>query len=125
VSSAGDVNGDGLDDLIVGGLFAGDTYGQSAGQAFVVYGKENWAGTLDLADLDGTNGFQLIRGASYDNIGFSVSSAGDVNNDGFDDLLVGATTGGESTTYVVFGGNFNNAAVQVAADDLSMPIGSG
>jgi Ca2+-binding RTX toxin-like protein len=125
VSSAGDVNGDGLDDLIVGGLFAGDMYGQSAGQAFVVYGKENWAGTLDLADLDGTNGFQLIRGASYDNIGFSVSSAGDVNNDGFDDLLVGATTGGESTTYVVFGGNFNNAAVQVAADDLSMPIGSG
>jgi hypothetical protein len=89
----------------------------------VVYGQANWAGTLDLADLDGTNGFQLIGAASCNNIGFSVSSAGDVNKDGFDDLLVGMPTAGES--HVVFGGNFNNAAVQVvdAADEFA--IGSG
>jgi hypothetical protein len=116
VSSAGDVNGDGFDDLIVGSPY------DSAGEAYVVYGKANWQGTsaLDLGALDGTDGFALI-GAS----GHSVASAGDVNSDGFDDLIIGAPFDGNGgRSYVVFGGNFNGAAtVQMAsaADELSMP----
>ena len=129
VSSAGDVNGDGYDDLIIGAPFADGPGEESVGQAYVVYGKANWTGApaLDLADLDGTNGFQLIGGDAYDRSGISVSSAGDVNNDGFDDLLIGAPFRGTGESYVVFGGNFNNAAVQVAnaTDEISMPIGSG
>ena len=58
-----------------------------------------------LADLDGTNGFRLDGIDAGDLSGFSVASAGDVNGDGFDDLIVGAPgadlDAGES--YVVFG----------------------
>ena len=112
VSSAGDVNGDGFDDLIVGAPGAESAGGADyEGESYVVFGKASWAGTpsLDLATLDGTNGFRLIGIDEYDRSGFSVSSAGDVNGDGFADLIVGAPMprrrwrydAGES--YVVFG----------------------
>ena len=59
-------------------------------------GKASWAGTpaLDLAALDGTNGFTLIGSNALDFSGTSVSSAGDVNGDGFDDLIVGTFQAG-------------------------------
>ncbi|MBE9196860.1 FG-GAP repeat protein [Synechocystis sp. LEGE 06083] len=110
VSSAGDVNGDGFDDLLIG-AFGGDPNGQSyAGESYVVFGKSGgFSSSLNLADLNGSNGF-VINGIDLsDDSGYSVSSAGDVNGDGFDDLLIGASGGdpngvsnaGES--YVVFG----------------------
>jgi len=119
VAAAGDVNGDGFADVIIGTRYAEGTSGApNEGESYVVYGKANWAGapSLDLATLDGTNGFRLAGVDAYDLSGYSVSSAGDVNGDGFGDLIVGApiatnapgtTTVGES--YVVFGGNFSGA----------------
>jgi hypothetical protein len=114
VSGAGDVNGDGFDDLLIGAYFASPTgYAQGAGESYVVFGKPNWSATptLDLATLNGTNGFTLFGGDTGDFSGRAVSGAGDVNGDGFDDLLIGALFGdaagnaklnaGES--YVVFG----------------------
>ena len=113
VSSAGDVNGDGYDDLIIGAR-GGDPNGESdAGETYVVYGGANAPGTdgvLALSALDGTSGFAFTGIDRYDNSGFSVSSAGDVNGDGYDDLIIGATgadpneafNAGEA--YVVFGG---------------------
>ncbi len=108
VSSAGDVNGDGIDDLIVGALGA-DPNGSGSGSAYVVFGTTGgFSQTVDLDDLDGTNGFELTGGAAGDRLGSSVHSAGDVNGDGIDDLIVGAystnTTGaGTGSGYVVFG----------------------
>jgi hypothetical protein len=125
VSSAGDVNGDGFADLIIGAPGAESVGGAfEEGESYVVYGKANWVGTpsLDLAALDGTNGFRLIGVDQSDRSGFSVSSAGDVNGDGFADLIVaalfaesagGATSEGES--YVVFGGNFNGAVTHLGS----------
>jgi hypothetical protein len=117
VSSAGDVNGDGFDDLIVGTPFADNgQYGE--GESYVVYGKANWVGvsSLDLETLDGTAGFRLIGIDAGDASGRSVSSAGDVNGDGFADLIIGApaaeSAGGpesDGESYVVFGGNFTGA----------------
>ena len=111
VSSAGDVNGDGYDDLIIGARGA-DPNGERSGETYVVYGGAHAPGTegvLDLSALDGSNGFILKGIDAYDRSGFSVSSAGDVNGDGYDDLIIGAyraDPGGESSgqTYVVYGG---------------------
>ena len=111
VSNAGDINGDGFDDVIVGAYLA-DSNGYHSGSSYVVFGKASgFDATLDLSGLDGANGFRLDGVAEKDASGQSVSSAGDVNGDGFDDLLVGAS-GAEpngflsGSSYVVFGKAF-------------------
>ena len=60
------------------------------GRAYVVFGKASgFAAPLDLSTLNGSDGFRLDGIDACDLSGFSVSAAGDVNGDGFDDLLVG------------------------------------
>ncbi len=110
VSGAGDVNGDGFDDVIVGARGADPGGDSFAGESYVVYGKPTgFASALDLSTLDGTNGFRIDGIDAGDQLGRSVSGAGDVNGDGIDDLIIGAygaDPGGDSTageSYVVFG----------------------
>ncbi|MCT7950580.1 putative Ig domain-containing protein, partial [Ancylothrix sp. C2] len=88
VSSAGDVNGDGLADLIVGAFRADPSSRTDAGKSYVVFGKTNNT-AIDLSSL-GTGGFIINGEAASDQSGISVSSAGDVNGDGLADLIVGA-----------------------------------
>ena len=108
VSSAGDINGDGFDDLIIGADGA-DPNGNYSGSSYVVFGSGGeFSSTLNLSTLNGINGFRLDGVAERDFSGFSVSSAGDINGDGFDDLIIGARgaapNGGYSgSSYVVFG----------------------
>ncbi|MBE9242900.1 beta strand repeat-containing protein, partial [Synechocystis salina] len=118
VSSAGDVNGDGFDDLLIGAFFADPNGVSDAGESYVVFGKSGgFSSSLNLSDLNGSNGFVINGIDSDDRSGFSVSSAGDVNGDGFDDLLIGAFGGdpnGQSSageSYVVFGksGGFSSS----------------
>ena len=110
VSNAGDVNGDGFDDLLVGasGADSSGTYDYDAGSSYVVFGRaSDFAATLDLSSLDGNDGFRLEGVAEDDRLGGSVSSAGDVNSDGFDDLIIGAPGADPSgSSYVIFGGDF-------------------
>ena len=135
VSAAGDINGDGLADFIVGAERA-DPHGVSSGEAYVVYGQAGRSfSSFDLADLKdvgagganegGQLGFVIEGATSSDRIGSSVSAAGDINGDGFDDLVVGGynagtTLNGES--YVIFGGNFTGAVTHAGtsgADSLT------
>ncbi|MEA5620018.1 Calx-beta domain-containing protein, partial [Cronbergia sp. UHCC 0137] len=106
VSSAGDINGDGIDDLIIG-AFSADPNGDNSGQSYVVFGRNNgFSSSINLSQLNGSNGFIINGIDEFDNSGFSVSNAGDINGDGIDDLIIGARYGGYSgRSYVVFGKN--------------------
>jgi hypothetical protein len=124
VASAGDVNGDGFDDVIVGADGA-DPNGNTSGASYVVFGRASGFGaTLALSSLDGTNGFRIDGVAASDESGFSVASAGDVNGDGFADLVVGSPFGPAysryGASYVVFG----KASGFAATVDLSSLDGS-
>lgn len=111
VSSAGDVNGDGLADLIIGARDASPAGRQFAGRAYVVFGKTDGA-VVDLAALSNpanTLGFAIDGALARDRAGMAVSAAGDINGDGLADVLVGsseASAGGpyaRGVTHVVYG----------------------
>ena len=104
VSSAGDVNGDGYADLIIGAYGANSTKPFS-GAAYIVFGKtQGFSANLNLSTLDGTNGYKISGENTYDFSGSSVSSAGDINGDGFDDLIIGAYNNNyNGAAYVIFG----------------------
>jgi len=91
VSAAGDIDGDGLDDLIVGADRTDPNANTDAGSGYVVFGKNSpFAASLALSALNGSDGFRLDGAAAGDRAGYSVSAAGDINGDGVDDLIVGA-----------------------------------
>lgn len=108
VSAAGDLNGDGIDDLVIGAPDA-DPNASRAGAVYVVFGNgEGFTSPLNLSTLNGINGFVIHGEAQFDAAGSSVSAAGDFNDDGIDDLLIGApyvSTAEDFTgaAYVVFG----------------------
>jgi Ca2+-binding RTX toxin-like protein len=106
VSFAGDVNNDGYGDLIIGAANA-DPHGMTSGASYVVFGRAGGFGSsINLSSLNGGNGFKISGNVQLDNSGHSVSSAGDINGDGFDDVIVGATGVGEfdhGASYVIFG----------------------
>jgi hypothetical protein len=104
VANAGDVNGDGLTDILIGADEATVDGDALAGAAYVVHGKTN---TLPV-DLDtlGGGGYHIEAADAGDRAGAAVANAGDVNLDGRPDQLVGATLAGsglEGAAYVVFG----------------------
>jgi len=106
VSTAGDINNDGYDDIIIGAR--GKNSNQGA--VYVIYGGEESAFlNIDLSttSLDPlTTGFTIIGNAIGDYFGYSVSTAGDINNDGYDDILVGAhgKNSFQGAAYVIYGG---------------------
>ena len=129
VSGAGDVNGDGLDDLIIGARGA-DPNGNDSGASYLVFGKaDSDAVELSLLEL-GIGGFAINGVDIGDRSGYSVSEAGDVNGDGFDDLLVGAKDAdpngtGSGASYVIFGGQGVSVSADVGDDGANRLTGDG
>ena len=110
VGRAGDVNGDGYDDFLIGADSADADGNVDSGEVYVVFGKGmGFSATIDLSTLDGTDGYRLDGIDAGDQAGFSVSTAGDINGDGYFDILVGArgadpgTDSDAGETYLIFG----------------------
>ncbi|HEY4940495.1 MAG TPA: hypothetical protein VII56_03630 [Rhizomicrobium sp.] len=130
VAAAGDVNGDGFGDLIVGN--AGESpHGAGSGASYVVFGgPSGFPATVDLSTLDGSHGFKISGAAAGDHAGSSVAAAGDLNGDGLADLIVGAdgvdslgrTDSG--ATYVIYG-QLPSAAVNLTGSDIGQNLVGG
>ena len=118
VGTAGDVNGDGFADVIVG-ADGNDAGSANAGQAFLYFGGPDMDEVADLA---------LTGEAADDRFGVTVGTAGDVNGDGYDDLIVGAygnDAGGTDAgrAYVYFGGAGPDATADVVVTGTTSDIG--
>lgn len=91
VSIVGDVNGDGLADVLVCAALT-DLYSRfRAGQCYVIFGNNKWPVEINLSDLNGINGFMINGAEAIDLMGESFNGAGDINGDGLADIMVSAT----------------------------------
>lgn len=103
VSQAGDTDGDGYDDVLVGAYAYTSTFTSSAGKAYVFYGDGSGASASSNTRLTASDG------ATGDEFGFDVSGGGDVDGDGYDDVIVGAvldsvsSRGSQGSAYVFYG----------------------
>ena len=138
VSSAGDINNDGYDDVIIGANFADPGGRIDAGEAYIIYGN-SIISDIDLSETDTTSptyfssarGFKISGGNSDDRLGVSVSKAGDINNDGYDDIVVGAhlsDPGGRinaGEAYVIYGnGTLSDIDLSITDTTSSTYFGS-
>src|SRR3982751_4450412 len=115
VAPAGDVNGDGFTDLIVGDP-SNSSVAQFAGRAYLFVGPLT-------SDIDTSKAIATISAEAFgDNLGFSVASAGDVNGDGFDDILIGARSnddnGIQSGRVYLFYGPVSGSLAATSADAI-------
>ena len=79
------MNGDGYADIVIGAPLNGDG-GDNAGKAYVIFGGATGFGTIDLDNLQPSEGFAIQGDKEVDLAGISVSGGGDINGDGFDDV---------------------------------------
>ena len=104
VAAAGDVNGDGLADIIVGDSGFRLPDGTQAGRAFVIFGSRSPT-DVDVRALPETRGYALVPPTSYSDFGWQVAGVGDVNRDGLADVAVSAQSGAAPffEVHVVYG----------------------
>ncbi|PYF10332.1 hemolysin type calcium-binding protein [Rhodobacter viridis] len=116
VGSAGDVNGDGIGDIVIGAPGLGPDSESRSGGAYVIFGRNVAAGadpfgTLDLGALAALDGLELTGCGAGASLGVSVAAAGDLNGDGLDDLILGAPglasdPTAQGAAVVIYGGSF-------------------
>jgi len=112
------MNKDGVTDLILGAY--GGTVDNNAGSSFILFGKsDGFSASMDLSTFDGVNGIGFTGVATEDLLGYAASPAGDINNDGIVDILLGswkASPNGlfSGEAYIVYGRAGINPVLNVA-----------
>ena len=129
IDSAGDVNGDGFDDIIIGAAYADVGGLANAGAAYVVFGTDRgFAADISLSSLNGVNGFAVVGVGANEFIGAVVAGAGDLNADGFDDIVLtrgsgdGGSSGPANEILVVYGRS-NGFPATIGSNMISGPNG--
>ncbi|MCX2764795.1 HYR domain-containing protein, partial [Aquimarina muelleri] len=123
VSTAGDINNDGIDDLMFSDPFRNDGLGAERGVTYVVFGKTSgFPAVFNVSEIDGTNGFVFMGADAYDQSALSLDSAGDINNDGINDIIIGARaarfTNNSGKCYIIYGKSTTFPAL-IEGDDLN------
>ncbi len=126
IASAGDVNGDGYSDILIGAPLNDDN-GNDAGKVYLIFGAPApplctncWFMDRDLSDAD----VWFLGEYDHDHAGCAVAGAGDVNGDGYDDILIGANQNDESAdfagqVYLIFGKSTGWSKMSLADADAS------
>ena len=112
ISNAGDFNGDGLDDIIVGAT-GEDSLATQAGAAYVLFGPAETVATEDI----GTANVKFVGHNGFSYAGWSVAPCADINGDGASDLIIGAPEDDTAGTragaaYVAFGPEYGTISLQ-------------
>ena len=107
VSSAGDMNNDGVNDVLVGSPTSNPLSRTSAGSVHVVFGMKEMSSNIDVSSLNTKQGFQILGSAAGDLVGAATKNGGDMTGDGIDDIIIGAYNAGNTkgTVYVIYGRN--------------------
>ncbi len=122
VAAAGDVDGDGYDDILIG-AYRADTNGDTdTGRAYLVWGDPALAGSVNLASLGASQGVVINGADTSDLLGSSLDGAGDVDGDGAPDILIGARGEGfaegqtaRGSAYLLHGGPALPALIEIEA----------
>jgi hypothetical protein len=124
IAAAGDVNGDGFDDVIVGAPFADYPHGSDSGTSWVIYGAAERLKRLDVDTLKPADGFAIYGSTERGREGSEVVGLGDIDGDGYADVATGAPITNPAgriyagTVSVIRGGKTN------APVDLASPLGT-
>ena len=148
IASAGDINGDGIDDLLISASSAPVVQGTTdsvsnsgipnTGVVYAVFGGSQWGSGVytptnpyNLANLNAnqsaggssTNGFSII-GLPASQAGLSMSGGADVNGDGLSDFVIGAPGNNNNLTYTIYGSDFNNTVNQTGTIGDDVMVGT-